>query len=136
MPHALQSDAVEGFLRGTRHLIHDRDPLYTRAFLEILASSGVQPIRLPPRSPNLNAYAERFVRSIKEECLNRVVLLGERHLHLVVHEYVEHYHHERNHQGLDNQLLERAPPPSNTDAGVRRHERIGGLLNYYYREAA
>ncbi len=130
------TDAVDGFLRGTRHLIHDRDPLYTRTFLEILKGSGVQPIRLPPRSPNLNAYAERFVRSIKEECLNRVVLLGEGHLHLVVHEYVEHYHRERNHQGLDNQLLERAPPPANTDAGVHRRERIGGLLNYYYREAA
>ena len=71
------TDPVEGFLRGARHLIHDRDPLYTRTFLEILKSSGVQPIRLPPRSPNLNAYAERFVRSIKEECLSRVVLLGE-----------------------------------------------------------
>ena len=130
------TDAVEGLLRGTRHLIHDRDPLYTHAFLEILRSSGVQPIRLPPRSPNLNAYAERFVRSIKEECLNRVVLLGEGHLHLVVQEYVEHYHRQRNHQGLDNQLLERAPPPADTHAGVHRRERIGGLLNYYYREAA
>ncbi len=130
------TDAVEGFLRGARHLIHDRDPLYTRTFLEILKSSGVQPIRLPPRSPNLNAYAERFVRSIKEECLSRVVLLGEGHLRLVVHEYVEHYHRERNHQGLDNQLLERSPPPVNADAAVLRRERIGGLLNYYYREAA
>ena len=91
---------------------------------------------MPARSPNLNAYAERFVRSIKEECLSRVVLLGEGHLHLVVHEYVEHYHRERNHQGLDNQLLERAPPPANADAAILRRERIGGLLNYYYREAA
>jgi transposase len=85
---------------------------------------------------NLNAYAERFVRSIKEECLNRVVVLGEGHLRLVIHEYVEHYHRERNHQGLDNQLLERAPPPANPDAEVHRCGRIGGLLNYYYREAA
>jgi putative transposase len=130
------SDVFDGFLRNSRHLIHDRDPLYTRAFGEILKSSGVQPIRLPPRSPNLNAYAERFVRSIKEECLNRVVLLGESHLRLIVHEYVEHYHRERNHQGLDNQLLERAPPPANQDAGVQRRKRIGGLLNYYHREAA
>ena len=130
------TDAIDGFLRATRHLIHDRDPLYTHAFLEILKSSGVQPIKLPPRSPNLNAYAERFVRSIKEECLSRVVLLGEGHLHLVVHEYVEHYHRERNHQGLDNQLLERAPPPENLAAEVHRRGRIGGLLNYYHREAA
>ena len=130
------TDTADGFLRRTRHLIHDRDPLYTRAFDEILKSSGVQPIRLPPRSPNLNAYAERFVRSIKEECLNRVIVLGEGHLRRVIHDYVEHYHRERNHQGLENRLLERAPPPANPDAEVHRRERIGGLLNYYYREAA
>ena len=64
-------------------------------------------IRLPPKSPNLNAYAERFVRSIKEECLTRVVPLGERHVRRLVYEYIEHYHRERNHQGLDNQLLQR-----------------------------
>ncbi len=130
------TDAFDGFLRNARHLIHDRDPLYTRAFVEILKSSGVQPIRLPPRSPNLNAYAERFVRSIKEECLNRVVPLGESHLRLIVQEYVEHYHRERNHQGLENQLLERAPPSANPSADVQRSERLGGLLSYYYRKAA
>ena len=130
------TDTADGFLRKAGHLIHDRDPLYTRAFDEILKSSGVQPIRLPSRSPNLKGYAERFVRSIKEECLNRVVVLGEGHLRLVIHEYVEHYHRERNHQGLDNRLLERAPPPANQDAEVHRRERIGGLLNYYHREAA
>ena len=130
------TDTVDGLLRRTGHLIHDRDPLFTRAFDEILKRRGVQPIRLPSRSPNLNAYAERFVRSIKEECLNRVVVFGEGHLRLVIHEYVEHYHRERNHQGLDNQLLERAPPPANPDDEVHRRERIGGLLNYYHREAA
>ena len=76
--------------------------VYTRVFGEILESAGVQPIRLPPKSPNLNAYAERFVRSIKEECLTRVVPLGEGHLRRLVYEYIEHYHRERNHQGLDN----------------------------------
>ena len=75
-----------------------RDPLYTRVFGEILESAGVQPIRLPPKSPNLNAYAERFVRSIKEECLTRVVPLGEGPLRRLVYEYIEHYHRERNHQ--------------------------------------
>jgi putative transposase len=85
------TDAFDGFLRDASHLIHDRDPLYTSAFLQILTSSGVTPIRLPPRSPNLNAHAERFVRSIKEECLSRVVLLGERHLRLILQEYIEHY---------------------------------------------
>ena len=93
------TDSVEGCLRTASHLIHDRDPLYTRVFGEILTSGGVQPIRLPPKSPNLNAYAERFVRSIKEECLSRVVPLGEAPVRQLVHEFVEHYHHERNHQG-------------------------------------
>ena len=130
------TDPVDGCLQRARYLIHDRDPLYTRVFGEILESAGVQPIRLPPKSPNLNAYAERFVRSIKEECLARVVPLGERHLRCLVREYVEHYHRERNHQGLDNQLLQRPPPPVRTDADVRRRERLGGLLNFYYREAA
>ena len=76
------------------------------------------------------------MRSIKEECLNRVVLLGESHLRLIVQEYVEHYHRERNHQGLDNQLLERPPPSPNADAAVHQRQLIGGLLNYYHREAA
>jgi len=87
-----------------------RSPLH-RSLLQILTGSGVTPIRLPPRSPNLNAYAERFVRSIKEECLNRVAVLGESHLRLIVQQYVEHDHGERNHQGLDNRLVERAPAP-------------------------
>ena len=100
------TDPVEGCLRTASHLIHDRDPLYTRVFGEILTGGGVQPIRLPPRSPNLNAYADRFVRSIKEDCLSRVVPLGEAHVRQLVHAFVEHYHHERNHQGRDNQLLQ------------------------------
>ena len=86
------TDTVDGFLRTACHLIHDRDPLFTRVFGEILRSGGVRPIRPPPKSPNLNAYAERFVRSIKEECLHRVVPLGEGHLRLLVHEYVALLH--------------------------------------------
>ena len=130
------TDPVDGGLRNARYLIHGRDPLYTRVFCEILEGGGVQSIRLPPKSPNLNAYAERFVRSIKAECLSRVVPLGEGHLRLLVREYVEHYHRERNHQGLDNQLLQRPPPPVSLAADVRRRERLGGLLNFYHREAA
>ena len=130
------TDPVDGCLRRARYLMHDRDPLDTRGFGEILEGGGVQPIRLPPKSPNLNAYAERSVRSMKEECLSRVVPLGEGHLRLLVGEYVEHDHRERNHQGLDNQLLQRPPPPVSLAADVQRRERLGGLLNFYHREAA
>ncbi len=130
------TDPVDGFLRTARKLIHDRDPLYTRVFGEILTSGGVRPIRLPPKSPNLNAYAERFVRSIKEECLHRLVPLGEGHLRVLVREYVEHYHHERNHQGLDNRLLHPARPPRRAATDVQRRARVGGLLSFYHREAA
>ena len=130
------TDPGEGFLRTSRYLLHDRDPLYTDDFEEILRSSGVSPVRLPARSPNLNAYAERFVRSIKEECLSRVVPLGEGHLRQLVHEYVEHSHWERNHQGLQNQLLRRPPPPVRPASRVARRTRLGGLLNFYHREAA
>ena len=130
------TDGFDGFLREASHLIHDRDPLYTKKFGKILRGGGVEPIRLPARSPNLNAYAERFVRSIKEECLSRVVLLGERHLQFVVQEYVEHYHRERNHQGLESELLMPSSRPSDPDGDVRSRRRLGGLLNYYYREAA
>ena len=122
------TDCVDGFLRGTRHLILDRDPLYTRAFRTTLAEAGVHVVRLPARSPDLNAFAERFVLSVKSECLHLRHLLGE---------YVEHYHCERNHQGLANELIE--PIPANTNAGegvVRRRARLGGLLSYYHREVA
>jgi putative transposase len=128
------TDAEEGLLNGTRYLIHDRDPLFTDELREVLKSSGVDTVKLPAQSPDLNAYAERFVRSIREECLSRVVPLGERHLRWVIGEYVKHYHLERNHQGLRNDLIE---PPGETGRGrVACRERLGGLLRYYYRLAA
>ena len=130
------TDPVFGFLRTARQLIHDRDPLYTRVFSDILTSGRVQPIRLPPKSPNLNAYAERFIRSITQECRRRVVPLAEGHLRRLVHEYIEHYHRERNHQGLDNQLLHRPPLPVRSHSDVQRRTRLGGLLSFYHREAA
>jgi len=130
------TDASSGFLRDTRYLIHDRDPVFTERFAEILGTGDVNPIKLPAKSPNLNAYAERFVRSIRQECLRRVIPLGEQHLRTIVTEYVEHYHLERNHQGLGNELL--TPVPANTSASgpVKCRERLGGTLRYYYREAA
>jgi len=130
------TDVDDGFLNGARHLIHDRDPLFTKAFREILKPSGVKTVKLPARSPDLNAYAERFVRSIKSECLAQIVPLGERHLRNAVKEYTEHYHFERNHQGLDNQLIEKPSDEPNMDDAVGCQERLGGLLKYYYRRAA
>jgi len=99
------TDAVEGFFKEKRYLIHDRDPLYTRQFLNMLAEAGIESVMLPPRSPNLNAYAERFVRTIKECCLDQMILFGEDSLRTALHEFVTHYHVERNHQGLGNRLI-------------------------------
>ncbi len=130
------TDCEEGFLKEARYLIHDRDPLFTRAFREILKSSSVETVKLPARSPNLNAYAERFVRSIKSECLAQIIPLGERHLRHAVMEYTQHYHVERNHQGLGNRLIEERQGVVDVDAAVVRHERLGGVLNDYERRAA
>lgn len=130
------TDTVDGFLGPYRYLIHDRDPLFTAQFRSILKQAGVSCVRLPARSPNLNAYAERFARSIKSECLRRVIPLGEAHLRTLVGEYVKHYHLERNHQGLGNQLIERKPANTNSHGAVECRERIGGTLRYYHREAA
>ncbi|HLQ43363.1 MAG TPA: integrase core domain-containing protein, partial [Planctomycetaceae bacterium] len=97
--------AVDGFLIGKHFVLHDRDPLFSEAFRETLAAAGVQTVRLPPRSPNLNAFAERFVRTIKESCLDRLILIGEASLRRAIREFVAHYHGKRNHQGLQNQLI-------------------------------
>ena len=130
------TDVTAGFLRDGYYLIHDRDPLYTADFRAVLESGGVTPVRLPAKSPNFNAYAERFVRSIKEECPGCVVPLGERHLRAVVSDYATHYHEERNHQGLENQLIAPRSEATTTFGAVERRQRVGGILNYYYREAA
>jgi putative transposase len=130
------TDPVDGFLLGKRYLLHDRDTKYTQAFDSLLKGSGVEPVLLPPRSPNLNAYCERFVRSIKEEALDHMVMLGERSLSYAIHQYLSHYHAERNHQGLDNQLIGPELGIGSDNGQVRRRERLGGLLSYYYRDAA
>jgi len=128
-------DVVDGFLLGKRYVLADRDPLYTEGLREILRQGGVKVLRLPAKSPNLNAFAERFVLSIKTECLNQIVPLGEAHLRRAIAEFVQHYHQERNHQGLDHALI--VPGEVTDSAGnVVRRERLGGLLGFYYREAA
>ena len=133
------TDEIEGFLKGTRYLIHDRDPLFTDEFRDVLRAAGVKCLKLPAQSPDLNAYAERFVLSIKSECLSKLVPLGERHLRLAVTEFVDHYHLERNHQGLENRLISMAVPfetPVKDNSPIARRERLGGLLSFYYRRAA
>ena len=130
------TDAVDGFFLGKRYLIQDRDPLYTAEFLSMLADAGVKSVKLPPRSPNLNAYAERFVRTIKESCLERMIFFGEGSLRTAISEFLSHYHLERNHQGLENRLITPLETTMETVGTVQRRQRLGGLLNDYYREAA
>ncbi len=126
-------DCVDGFLRDKRLLIHDRDKKFTQHFLRILKDSGVLNVRLPIRSPNLNAFAERFVLSIKSECLDKLILFGERSLRKACSEYLRHYHVERNHQGLDNKLIDGSR--SIGEGEITCHERLGGLLKHYDRAA-
>lgn len=129
-------DAFDGFLLKHRYLIHDRDPLFRAGLPVLLRSVGITPVMLPPRSPNLNAYAERFVRSIKEECLSRIVPIGERHLRHAIEEYAAHYHLERNHQGIGNRLIDGMVEPNPEPVErVRCRDRLGGLLRSYHRAA-
>jgi putative transposase len=127
-----------GYLQGCRYLLHDRDTKFCSSFRNIVTAGGVEPLTLPPRSPNLNAFAERWVRSVKEECLSKLILWGESSLRHALRNYTTHYHAERNHQGKANRLLYPASTEhSASRAGpVIRRERLGGLLSYYYRAAA
>jgi len=130
------TDVSDGFLVNSRYLIMDRDTKYTKAFRDSLDQEGVKPVRCPVRAPNCNAFAERFVRSIKDECLDRMILFGEASLRRALREYVAHYHSERNHQGVGNRLLD---PPGKVvliNDPIHCRERLGGMLNIYYREAA
>jgi putative transposase len=125
----------DGEMKSARFLIHDRDSKYTTSFGDMFNSVGIKPLKLPARSPNLNAYAERFVRSIKSECLEHIILFGEKSLRHVLKEYLAHYHAERNHQGIENTIP--FPDERLGQAGkVRKNERLGGLLNFYHRDAA
>ena len=130
------TDKFSGSLVGKSHLILDRDTKYTAQFRRLIAESRTAVIRLPPRSPNLNAYAERFVRSIKEECLDRMIFVGQASLRRAVTEFVVHYLGERNHQGLGNQLIQPGRRFSTEGASVGRRQRLGGLLSFYHLVAA
>ena len=130
------TDPFDGFLLHTRYLLMDRDSKFCEAFIFILKETGVVAAKLPPKSPNLNAHLERFLRSLKEECLSRMILFGERALWKAVSQFVAHYHRERNHQGLANHLIERGKEVGRRTGDVQCRERLGGLLHYHYRNAA
>ncbi len=124
-----------GFLSSHRYLIHDRDGKFCPAFIDTIESVDVKTVKLPARSPNLNSFAERWVKSVKSECLSKLIFFGEESLRHALNEYVPHFHQERNHQGKDNVILFPSEESGNEDAPIRCHERLGGLLKYYNREA-
>ena len=126
-----------GVLKPGQYLIHDGDKKFCAAFKQILDDAGVKRVPLPPRSPWLNAFAERWIQSVKKEALSNMILFGERSLHYVLTEYLAHYHTERPHQGKDNVILfPSAQGESDSEGIIERRERLGGLLKYYHRKAA
>jgi transposase InsO family protein len=126
----------EGFLLGKRYVLMDRDSKFSDGFRAILDEAGTKPVRLPPRSPNLNAHLERFWRSLREECLDRMIFFGEITLRQAVMQFVLHFHGERNHQGLGNRLIEAGAEVGRSTGDVQCRERLGGILRYYYRQVA
>jgi transposase InsO family protein len=126
--------ADDGWLVGHRVLICDRDTKWSAPVRARLGDAGIRVVQTPFQAPNANAYSERFVRSIKRECLNRVIPFGARHLRRTIAEFVEHYHGERSHQRLENELIDGASVADRVGR-VRRRQRLGGLLNYYTRAA-
>jgi len=130
------TDYVDGFLRNTRYLLLGRDTKFY-ALRGVLENTETEVLLLPPRSPNLNAYVERFMRSMKSEYLDKMIFFGETSLRRALMEFEEHYHAERNHQGLGNKIIQPGPEVGRrTDGEIHRRERLGGMLSYYYREAA
>jgi len=128
------TDALDGFYLGITHLIIDRDTKYTEPFKQMLKSFGIESVLGPVRAPKYNAFAERFVRSIKYECLDRLIQLGERHLKIAIREYLEHYNTERNHQGIGNRLINFPDPLPYGE--IDTNQRLVRMLNFYRRKAA
>jgi putative transposase len=122
------TDAESGFLRGKKYLLMDRDTKFSEAFRVTLEQAGVKAVRLPPRSPNLTLHIEHFLRSLKDECLQRMIFFGEVSLKIAVVGFLAHYHAERNHQGLDNRLIEPGEEVGSTARKVACRERLGGML--------
>jgi transposase InsO family protein len=130
------TDAEDGFLSGKRYLLMDRDGKFCDGFRKTLRQTGVKSIRLPPRSPNLNAHLERHFLSLKSECLDRLIFFGEDSLRTAITEFGCHFHTERNHQGLGNRLIAPGAEVGSRTGVVACRQRLGGLLNYYFRQAA
>ncbi|MDP6556599.1 MAG: integrase core domain-containing protein [Pirellulaceae bacterium] len=114
----------------------DRDGKFCPAFKDFLENEGVNPVPLPPKSPDLNAHLERFFGSLKSECLRRMIFFGKQSLRKAVQEFVRHYHEERNHQGLENKIIDPGDEVGQVAGSIAIHERLGGILRYYYRDAA
>ncbi|MBT8207364.1 MAG: DDE-type integrase/transposase/recombinase [Acidimicrobiia bacterium] len=130
------TDPFDGFLLDKQYLIIDRDTKYCDAFVNLLEGSGTTVVLLPARSPNLNAHAERFVRTIKEECTSRLIFFGDRSVYRAVDQFIEFYNRERFHQGMGNELLTPAPSAATMNGELLCQQRLGGLLRYYSRQAA
>ena len=124
-----------GFIRGQWHLLYDRYTKFSAAFLDVLRTSGVPPLALPPRSPNLNAFAERWEGAIRQECLSKLILFGETSRRRALNEYIDHHHFERNHQDKGNLLLLPSPDAAARCGKIRCRDRLGGLLKFYSRVA-
>jgi hypothetical protein len=126
-------DFQEGFLKEKKFLIHDRYPLYTTTFSSILESKDIKSVKIPPHSPNLNSFAERFVRTVKEECLNHLTLCSEQQLRYVLSVFLDYYHTGRVHQGLGKMI---DSVYDNNTGEIFCIERLGGLPKSYHRKAA
>jgi len=121
-----------GFLNGQKYLLHDRSPVFTEKFSTILDACGVKTKKLPALSPNLNAHMERWIRGLRDDCLNHLVLMSERALRETLEHYVEHFHHERPHQGMENKVISPHFNAAGPVTEIRCRRRLGGLLNYYH----
>lgn len=130
------TDPFDGVLKDSKYVLMDRDANFSSAFRTILDEAGVEPVRLPAKCPNLNSHLERFHLSIKSECLSRMIFFGEQALRHAVNTYLLHYHSERNHQGLGNELIDPGDDVGETEGEIQCRKQLGGLLKYYYRQAA
>ena len=132
-------DSTDGFLRSAKFLAHDRDPLFTKTWKLLLNSDGNTSVAIPAQSPSCNPHAERFIRSVRNECLDHFIVFGESHLRHLVKQYVAHYNAERFHQGMDGKLLTQnadSASDNGTIGTIKTHSRLAGILNFYQRAAA